>query len=125
MAAASVAENPLPEPSFLQRLFGHKSESGEYEKTRYFVYGKDLAGEMQSVIVEATTEPTAFAAATLEKPNLMATGSLSELQLKGLEMMMEDARTGKSIVINVISSNNHDDAMAELMAHWDKESGKK
>jgi len=125
MADAAVAGNPLPEPSFLQKLFGQKSASGEFEKIRYYVYGRDHAGAMQSVVVEATSQASALAAATIENPQMMPSGSLSERQLKGLDMMMEDARTGKSVVVNVISAENHDDAMNEVLAHWDREEAKR
>jgi len=117
---APIAENPLPEPSFLQKMLGHKSVSGNVEKIRYFVYGKNDAGELQSVVVEASNLPSAFAAAGLEEPGMQPMGGFSEIQIKALANEMEDARTGKIDVVNVISATDSGGAISEALAFLDR-----
>jgi len=122
---APIAENPLPEPSFLQKMLGHKSASGNVEKIRYFVYGKKESGELQSVVVDASNLPSAFAAAGVEEPEMQPVGGFSEIQISALANEMEAARTGKIDVVNVIAATDSGGAISEALAFLDRKDAKK
>jgi len=107
MATATITKSASPKLPFFYRLFGTKKSAENPEKMRFLVYGKDPAGEVKSVVVEALDRPAAFVAAMQGQEKITPAGYLSERQLKGLDMMMEDARTGKSVVVNVVEGNTH------------------